>query len=31
MSEIGVFMFGFVITLAIVCTAEIVLQIAKGK
>lgn len=31
MSEISVFMFGFVITLAIVCAAEIVFQVAKGK
>lgn len=31
MSEISVFMFGFVITLAIICAAEIVLQVAKGK
>ena len=31
MSEISVFVFGFVITLAIICAAEVVIQTCRGK
>lgn len=30
-SEISVFMFGFVITLAIICAAEVAFQVSRGK